>query len=175
VFIELLYCVYRIIHQIFCYYFILICTRSTGEVLRLLEKAGLKTLESKRRNLDVFNYTCDDLCPYFITYHLTQLPVLAQSDLVRAHYIVLQVGADKADDRNNFHVRQTNQILRHAIFCVAKISFSIKLNTRRRMWSRITFNFNFNPLNAELNPICHLLALLRGATIVVVSRLRVNR
>jgi len=31
-----------------------------------------------------------------------------------------------------------------------------------------------NPLNAELNPICHLLALLRGATIVVVSRLRVK-
>ena len=29
----------------------------------------------------------------------------------------------------------------------------------------------FNPLNAELNPICHLLALLGGATIVVVSRL----
>ena len=34
--------------------------------------------------------------------------------------------------------------------------------------------FFFNPLNAELNPICHLLALLGGATIVVVSRLRVN-
>ena len=32
----------------------------------------------------------------------------------------------------------------------------------------------FNPLNAELNPICHLLALLGGATIVVFSRLRVN-
>ena len=32
----------------------------------------------------------------------------------------------------------------------------------------------FNPLNAELNSICHLLALLGGATIVVVSRLRVN-
>jgi hypothetical protein len=31
-----------------------------------------------------------------------------------------------------------------------------------------------NPLNAELNRICHLLALLGGATIVVVSRLRVN-
>ena len=31
-----------------------------------------------------------------------------------------------------------------------------------------------NPLNAELNPICHLLALLVGATIVVVSRLRVK-
>ena len=33
---------------------------------------------------------------------------------------------------------------------------------------------HINPLNAELNPICHLLALLGGATIVVVSRLRVN-
>jgi hypothetical protein len=32
----------------------------------------------------------------------------------------------------------------------------------------------FNPLNAELNPICHLLALLGGATIVDVSRLRVK-
>ena len=32
-----------------------------------------------------------------------------------------------------------------------------------------------NPLNAELNPICHLLALLGGATIVDVSRLRVKR
>ena len=31
-----------------------------------------------------------------------------------------------------------------------------------------------SPLNAELNPIYHLLALLGGATIVVVSRLRVN-
>jgi len=31
-----------------------------------------------------------------------------------------------------------------------------------------------DPLNAELNPICHLLALLGGATIVVVSRLRVK-
>ena len=34
--------------------------------------------------------------------------------------------------------------------------------------------FLLNNLNAELNPICHLLALLGGATIVVVSRLRGN-
>jgi hypothetical protein len=34
---------------------------------------------------------------------------------------------------------------------------------------------DINPLNAELNPICHLLTLLGGATIVVVSRLRVKR
>ena len=31
-----------------------------------------------------------------------------------------------------------------------------------------------NPSNAELNTICHLLALLGGATIVVVSRLRIK-
>ena len=31
-----------------------------------------------------------------------------------------------------------------------------------------------NPLNAELNPISHLLTLLGGATLVVVSRLRVK-
>ena len=36
------------------------------------------------------------------------------------------------------------------------------------------WQMGFNPLNAELNPICHLLALLGSATIVVVSRLRVN-
>ena len=36
------------------------------------------------------------------------------------------------------------------------------------------FSQHVNPLNAKLNPICHLLALLGGSTIVVVSRLRVN-
>jgi hypothetical protein len=29
-----------------------------------------------------------------------------------------------------------------------------------------------NPLNPELNPMCHLLVLLGGVTVVVVSRLR---
>ena len=38
----------------------------------------------------------------------------------------------------------------------------------------VNLTCKFNPLNAELNPICHLLALLGGATIVVVSRLRVK-
>jgi hypothetical protein len=31
-----------------------------------------------------------------------------------------------------------------------------------------------NPLNAELNPICHLLALLEAHQILHVSRIRVN-
>ena len=34
---------------------------------------------------------------------------------------------------------------------------------------------SINPLNAKLNPICHSLALLEGATIVDVSGLRVNQ
>ena len=44
------------------------------------------------------------------------------------------------------------------------------------MWlcEYVRYSRQFNTLNAELNPICHLLALLGGATIVVVSRLRVN-
>jgi hypothetical protein len=32
-----------------------------------------------------------------------------------------------------------------------------------------------NPLNAELNPICHLLALLGAHPIIHVSRIRVKR
>jgi len=40
-----------------------------------------------------------------------------------------------------------------------------------------TFRFvaqHLNPLNAELNPICHLLALLGAHHILHVSRIRVN-
>ena len=33
----------------------------------------------------------------------------------------------------------------------------------------------FNPLNAELNPICHLQALLGAHHILHISRIRVNR
>jgi hypothetical protein len=36
------------------------------------------------------------------------------------------------------------------------------------------FVLNINPLNAELNPICHLLALLGDHPILHVSRIRVN-
>ena len=38
----------------------------------------------------------------------------------------------------------------------------------------ITLYMNVNPLNAELNPICHLLAVLRAHLILHVSRIRVN-
>ena len=39
--------------------------------------------------------------------------------------------------------------------------------------SMVTIN-GINPLNAELNPICHLLALLGAHHILHVSRIRVN-
>jgi hypothetical protein len=35
-------------------------------------------------------------------------------------------------------------------------------------------SYCINPLNAELNPICHLLALLGAHHILYVSRIRVN-
>jgi len=37
-----------------------------------------------------------------------------------------------------------------------------------------SYTEEFNPLNAELNPICHLLALLGAHHILHVSRVRVN-
>ena len=37
-----------------------------------------------------------------------------------------------------------------------------------------TRTFCFNPLNAQLNPICHLLTLLGAHHILDVSRIRVN-
>jgi hypothetical protein len=43
----------------------------------------------------------------------------------------------------------------------------IKILTRVRL-------VGFNPLNAELNPICHLLALLGAHPILYVSRIKVN-
>jgi len=47
------------------------------------------------------------------------------------------------------------------------------------IWTARPLNFGnrcfiISPLNADFNPICHLLALLGGATIVVFSRLRVK-
>jgi hypothetical protein len=42
----------------------------------------------------------------------------------------------------------------------------------KQIWIRLT---HFNPLNAELNPICHLLALSGGHHILHVRGIRVNR
>jgi hypothetical protein len=39
---------------------------------------------------------------------------------------------------------------------------------------KLQSSFRFNPLNAELNPICHLLALLGAHHILHVSRIRLK-
>jgi hypothetical protein len=39
----------------------------------------------------------------------------------------------------------------------------------------VKFRININPLNATLNPICHLLALLGAHPIFHVSRIRVKK
>ena len=49
------------------------------------------------------------------------------------------------------------------------------MRERRVDCSKIKNRTAFNPLNAELNPIRHLLALVGGRHIVRVSRLRVKR
>jgi hypothetical protein len=56
-----------------------------------------------------------------------------------------------------------------------KNNFYLFLPVNKLHWKdKDSLKAELNPLNAELNPICHLLSLLGGATIVVVSRLRVN-
>jgi hypothetical protein len=60
-------------------------------------------------------------------------------------------------------------------FCIYSLTFI--LLTWKIWWASNNASrwyMGFSPLNAELNPICHLLALLGSANIVVVSRLRVN-
>ena len=42
------------------------------------------------------------------------------------------------------------------------------------MGYKVTGGHNLNPLNAELNPICHLLALLGAHHILHVSRIKVK-
>ena len=42
------------------------------------------------------------------------------------------------------------------------------------MYCHILEEHHLNPLNAKLNPICHLLALLEAHPILHVSRIRVN-
>ena len=53
-------------------------------------------------------------------------------------------------------------ILRCTAYQISR--FTAWLNTRRSV----------NPLNVELNPVCHLLALLGAHPILHVSRIRVN-
>ena len=51
---------------------------------------------------------------------------------------------------------------------------SFRLNLLGTACTSSAYPTHFNPLNAELNPICHLRALLRAHPILHISRIRVN-
>jgi len=51
------------------------------------------------------------------------------------------------------------------------VAFRIFANSRKTIFFS---SVGFNPLNAELNPICHLLALVEAHHILHVSRIRVK-
>jgi len=57
--------------------------------------------------------------------------------------------------------------------CAARWEDSYKIKFRGRV--RMLIDLTFNILNAELNPISHLLALLGAHPILHVSRIRVNK
>jgi hypothetical protein len=56
-------------------------------------------------------------------------------------------------------------------------SYGSQCSTEHLVWAgrlKILVPNSFNPLNAELNPICHLLVLLGAHPILHISRIRVN-
>ena len=55
------------------------------------------------------------------------------------------------------------------LFCVCDVCYCIVL-----LFTQELKIFCINPLNAELNPICYLLALLGAHHFLHVSRIRVN-
>jgi len=57
---------------------------------------------------------------------------------------------------------------------VARNSASLSISISRREDETKSPGRNFNPLNAKLNPICHLLALLGAHHILHLSDIRVN-
>jgi hypothetical protein len=69
------------------------------------------------------------------------------------------------------------QVENPKILMLSKIVPAVEQSGRKSnlMWN-LLFNIRLciNPLNAEINPICHLLALLGAHHILHISRIRVN-
>ena len=73
-----------------------------------------------------------------------------------------------ADCQSYLHIRWPSLHLNRAAFCLSfMLSVVIRL-TKQHIYP------NIKPLNTELNPIYHLLALLEAHHILHVSRIRVN-
>jgi hypothetical protein len=86
---------------------------STDDVTHLLEKAGLKSLETKEDKPDVLSYVRDDLCPKFIKFHPTQRSDFAQSTLVKGNHIVLQVYVPTRKIYSQFYNNTYLKLLSH--------------------------------------------------------------
>jgi hypothetical protein len=97
---------------------------------------------------------------------------------------ILRFEQERSDAGVTTHEKQEPHTKFWSKICAIGINAMKVLSIDVRMsvgfsWLRLGTNSCFfwvqlNPLNADLNPTFHLLALLGGATIVVVSRLRVN-
>jgi hypothetical protein len=82
------------------------------------------------------------------------------SDHATVSVTIQRAGVLAFGDRQ--YTRVFNAVMRH---CLQKLKFQQVSDN---------VNKNFNPLNANLNPICHLLALLGAHHILHISRVRVN-
>ena len=60
------------------------------------------------------------------------------------------------------------------IHCTYVFIISVLRNPKKKKTGVSIKNAVFNPLNAELNPICHLLAFLGAHHILHISRIRVK-
>jgi hypothetical protein len=80
--------------------------------------------------------------------------------------------------KNDFVVNTTKTVAMSFYFSHSKLSFKPPIfirNTEIHYKSEVNFlGMSINPLNAELNLICHLLTLLGARPILHVSRIRVN-
>ena len=101
--------------------------------------------------------------------------------------ILVRVVSRDSNKRSAFFVRVKQSIILDSLTIRTKASFEIfgTIGTRTRLyilhiqkpfiWYRLTTTFMiFNTLNAQLNPTCYLLALLRAHHFLHVSRIMVK-
>ena len=118
------------------------------------------------------------LVSLFVSFLLVSLFVSVQPDISKIFFRIMS--ENNCSHKNVLliikHIWRTNWItsgheISHRRFCRMDKNY---MSTVQGSSAWYFETYCINPLKAELNPICHLLALLGGAPIVVVSRLRVK-